>query len=59
LTLPCDPIEDAAYLAALVAGKQVSAIARERPGNAQIFYARSLDELREWAARVRGDDGQP
>jgi hypothetical protein len=45
-----DPIEDTAYLAALVAGKQVSAIACERPGVAQVFCAKSLDEVREWAA---------
>jgi hypothetical protein len=37
LTLPCDPVVDTAYLAALVTGKQVSAIACERPGTAQVF----------------------
>jgi hypothetical protein len=54
LTLPCDPIKDTAFLAALVAGKQVSAIACERAGDAQVFYARTLDEVREWAEKVRG-----
>jgi hypothetical protein len=58
LTLPCDPVADPAYLAALVAGQQVSAIACERPGSAQVFYARTIDELTMWAARVRGGDGQ-
>jgi hypothetical protein len=53
LTLPYDPIEDANYLAALVAGQRVSAIACERPGSAQVFYARALDELKEWAEGVR------
>jgi hypothetical protein len=53
LTLPCDPIEDTTYLAALVAGEQVAAIACERPGDAKVFYARSLDELRAWAEKVR------
>jgi hypothetical protein len=47
------------HLAALVTGKQVSAIACERPGTAHVFYAKTLDELRGWAARVRGGDGQP
>jgi hypothetical protein len=42
-TLPCDPIPDPAYLAALVNGQKVSAIACERPGTAQMFYARTLD----------------
>jgi hypothetical protein len=59
LTLPCDPIEDTTDLAALVAGQCVAAIVCERPGMAQIFYAKTLDELRGWAARVRGGDGQP
>jgi hypothetical protein len=45
-----DPVAD---LAALVAGQQVSTIACERPGSAQVFYARTLDELREWAEEAR------
>jgi hypothetical protein len=53
LTLPCDPVADPAYLKALVAGEQVSAIACERSGSAQVFYARSLDELRAWAEEAR------
>jgi hypothetical protein len=56
-TLPCDPVADPDYLAALVAGQRVAAIACERAGTAQVFYAKSLGELREWAARVRGGDG--
>jgi hypothetical protein len=52
-TLPCDPVADPEYLAALVAGKQVSAIACERPGDAKVFYAKSLDEVRAWAEKVR------
>jgi hypothetical protein len=56
-TLPCDPVADPDYLAALVAGQRVAAIACERAGTAQLFYAKSLGELREWAARVRGGDG--
>jgi hypothetical protein len=32
LTLPCDPVADPAYLKALVAGQEVSAIACERSG---------------------------
>ena len=48
-TLPCDPVADPTYLAALVAGERVAAIACERPGTAQVFYARTLDELRERA----------
>jgi predicted RNA-binding Zn ribbon-like protein len=51
--LPCDPIEDADYLAALMAGDQVHAIACERPGHARVFYAKTRDELRKWADRVR------
>jgi hypothetical protein len=47
------------FLAALVAGKRVNAIACERPGTAQVFYARTLDEVSEWAEKVRGGDGQP
>jgi hypothetical protein len=39
------------YLAALVAGEQVAAIGCERPGSAQVFYARSIDELRKWAEK--------
>jgi hypothetical protein len=63
-TLQCDPVQDTAYVATLVTGKQVSAIACERPGTAQVFYAKTLDELRDWAARVRAatairDVGQP
>jgi hypothetical protein len=54
LTLPCDPVADPGYLEALVAGQRVAAIACERPGTAQVFYAKSLDELREWAEKVRG-----
>jgi hypothetical protein len=52
-TLPCDPIADPDYLLALVAGQRVAAIACERQGSAQVFYARTLDELREWAEGVR------
>jgi hypothetical protein len=58
-TLPRDPVADPEYLAALVGGQQVAAIACERPGTAQVFYAKTLDELRAWAARVRGGDGWP
>jgi hypothetical protein len=58
-TLSCDPVANPAYLEALVAGQQVSAIACERPGTAQVFYAKTLDELRAWAARVRSGDGWP
>jgi hypothetical protein len=58
-TLPCDPVQDPAYLKALVAGEHVSPIACERPGDAKVFYARSLDELRAWAEKVRGGTGQP
>jgi hypothetical protein len=36
-TLPCDLIEDTAYLAALVAGKQVRAIACERRERADVL----------------------
>jgi hypothetical protein len=43
---------------ALVAGEHVSAIACERLGTAQVYYARTLDEMKAWAARVRGGDGQ-
>jgi hypothetical protein len=53
-TLPCDPIADPAYLAALVNGQKVSAIACERPGTAQMFYARTLDELRAWGGAGEG-----
>jgi hypothetical protein len=53
-TLPCDPIADVEYLAALVAGQQVGAIACERSGDPDVFYAMTLDEMRAWAARVRG-----
>jgi hypothetical protein len=35
------PVENTDYLAALVAGQQVSAIACERPGDVQVFYART------------------
>jgi hypothetical protein len=59
LTLPCDPVADPSYFAALVAGEQVAAIACERPGTAHVFYARSIDELKAWAARVRVGDGWP
>jgi hypothetical protein len=52
-TLPCDPVADPDYLKALVAGEQVAAIACERPGSAQVAYAKSLDELRAWAEKVR------
>jgi hypothetical protein len=55
LTLPCDPVADPAYLEALVAGESVSAIACERPGTPQVYYARTLDELRKWAEKVRVD----
>jgi hypothetical protein len=58
-TLPCDPLADPAYLKALVAGEQVNAIACERAGDATVFYASSLDEVREWVDRVRGGEGQP
>jgi hypothetical protein len=58
-TLPCDPVADPGYLKALVAGEQVAAIACERPGTANVFYAKTLDELKAWAAQVRGGDGQP
>jgi hypothetical protein len=51
--LPCDPVADPAYLKALVAGEQVSAIACERSGDAKVFYAKSLDELRAWAEGAR------
>jgi hypothetical protein len=37
----------------------VSAIACERSGDAKVFYAKTLDELRAWAERVRDGDGQP
>jgi hypothetical protein len=46
VTLPCDPVADPAYLKALVAGQQVSAIACERPGDAKV-------ELRTWADKMR------
>jgi hypothetical protein len=52
-------LADTGYLRALVAGEQVSAIACERSGEARVFYARSLDELRAWAEKVRGGRGQP
>jgi hypothetical protein len=52
-TLPCDPVEDTAYLKALVAGERVSAIACERPGDAKVFYAKTLDEVRTWAEEAR------
>jgi hypothetical protein len=58
LNLPCDPVADPAYLKALAAGEQVSAIACEQPGSAKVFYAKTIDELKKWAARVRGGDGQ-
>jgi hypothetical protein len=58
LTLPCDPVTDPAYRA-LVAGQQVAAIACERSGDAKVFYAKALDELRAWAATVWGREGQP
>jgi hypothetical protein len=38
---------------ALVAGKQISAIACERPGTAHVFYANTRDQLKEWAEGVR------
>jgi len=40
-------------LKALVAGEQVSAIACERPGDAKVFYAKTLDEVRAWAEEAR------
>jgi hypothetical protein len=40
-------------IAALVAGQQVAAIACERSGEAKVFYARSLDEVKAWAEKVR------
>jgi hypothetical protein len=46
LTLPCDPVADSDYLTALVAGQQVNAIACEGPGTAQVFYAKTRDEVR-------------
>jgi hypothetical protein len=56
LTLPCHPIAGTSYLAALVAGQKVNAIACKRSGSAQVFYAKALDELRAWAAPVRGGE---
>jgi hypothetical protein len=53
LTLPCDPVADPAYLKALVAGEQVSAIACERPGDAKVVYAKTLDEVLAWAEEAR------
>jgi hypothetical protein len=52
-TLPCDPVADPTYLKALVAGQSVAAIACEGPGSSNVFYARSLDDLRKWAEDVR------
>ena len=61
LTLPVDPIADPAYFMALVAGQQVTAIACERSGNAQVFCAKTLEELRTWAAGcdLARDEGWP
>jgi hypothetical protein len=47
------PVADPAYLKALVAGQEVSAIACERPGDAKVFYAKTLDEVRTWAEEAR------
>jgi hypothetical protein len=58
-TLPCDPVADPAYLNALASGESVAAIACERPGSAKVFYAKTLDELRAWAEKVRGGDSRP
>jgi hypothetical protein len=57
-TLPCDPVEDTAYLKALAAGQQVSAIACERPGTAHVFYAMTL-ELRASASRRTTNGRRP
>jgi hypothetical protein len=53
LTLPCDPVANPAYLKALVAGEQLSAIACERPGDAKVAYAKTLDEVLAWAEEAR------
>jgi hypothetical protein len=46
-------VADPAYLKALAAGHQVSAIACERPGSAQVFYTRTNRRADDVASNAR------
>ena len=46
-------LEAKAIAESILRNQQVTAIACERSGSAQVFYAKTFDELRAWAERVR------